>query len=1264
MHLSSSSFTRIVFAFTLLLALSFSTIHAQVLTGTLNGTVTDASDSVIPGANVTIVDLSSGKEYKDTTDAQGDFSITNLNNGMFKVTVEHAGFSKTIMEQVQVFASQTSKINVKLQVAKTGTEIVVEANQTQVQTESIELKNTIERKQFENIPLPTRNPLDLVKSMAGILSPNASGNGMTGGDAFVHGLRGNTTNLTQDGINVQDNFVKTSAFFALSAPIADTIGEMSVSVGGIGADAGFGASQVSMITVRGTNEFHGSAFWFERTRFLNANSFFSNSQGLPRPFQLQNRLGATGGGPVWIPKIYKGKNRTFVFGAYEAYREPRSQPRTRTVFTPSAEQGLITYTPTTGGAPVTVNLLNVGTIGTTGIKPAINPLTMGVYTKIVPQTGYTDSGCTNGDGINVRCIALNLGGVNNADRYTVRVDHKLTEKHALEFVWNQDDPITTPDFLNGIEPIFPNTPFTSGGQGSRRQVFVWALQSVINASQTNEFRVGYQRAPVNFLYGYNFADTGGYQVSFATATSPILTSTNLPQGRNTVSRQVIDNYAWVKGSHQMRFGAELHQLDATTYVYSRLYPVVTLGTNAVNSNNLSATTLPGISAAELTIANGIFNDAVGLLGSQAEGLNHTSPTSGYVPGVPQQYTPITHNFAAYWQDSWKIRRNITLQYGVRWEYDGPYDVRNGLVLLPQNNVAGLFGPTPVGGYFAPGNTNGATDSLLTLQGSTAAGSPTTNPDRNNFGPFIGLAWAPGHDNKTSVRASFATHYALDGLTFWTNATTANTGLFTTLTNSTPTGVLTSSPLSFPAAPSGTFPVSEVSNYYNLGQTAQELAYDPKIATPYVLEWSLGIQREIGKKFTTEVRYVGNHAVKQYKLFNIDELNLNSNGLMNEFIHAQQNLAVDTANKITGFGYNGLPGQTPTPILDKIFAGLAATSGYSNSTFITNLNQNNVQTMFSSIRNSPTYTKNVLASFPVNFFVANPWASGAFLVNNAGWSYFDGLEVDVKRRFTSGFFMSANYTFSKVLTDSTFAESQNEQTNYQSILNTRLDKFRAAFDVRHNVSFNFLYPIPVGRGKQFGGNMPKILDYLAGGWSLNGFTKWSTGSPINISSQRATVQSAGGTAGVTPVLNNMTAKQLQDNIGVYRTGNGVYWLNPDLNLFTIKGSSSTTNFCTAGQTTPCFAVPNPGQFGNLPIYGFSGPHFFDQDASLVKDTVIHERLKFQIRLEAFDVFNNVNFTGAQTGTDGTTFGQLTATADTARGGGVTARIVQWAARITF
>jgi hypothetical protein len=1251
---------RMVLAALIALALGHANVNAQALTGSLTGTVTDASEAVIPGANVTITNLGTGKTNKESTNAEGVFTFAELENGNFKVTVEHAGFSTTVIERVQVFVSQSSHVNVKLEVARTGTEVVVQAEQTAVQTDSVELKDTVERKELDSIPLPTRNPLDLVKTFAGVLTPNA-GSGITGGDAFVHGMRGNDTNLTQDGINVQDNTVKTSAFFALSAPVADTIGEMNVSVGGIGADAGFGGAQVSMITVRGTNDFHGSAYWYQRTDDLNANTWFNNAAGVTRPFQLQNHIGGTFGGPVWLPKIYKGRNRTFFFVAYEAYREPRSQPETRTVITPNAEQGLFTYTPSGTSVPVTVNLLNIGTIGATGQKPTINPAFANVYEKYVPTTGLTNTGCAAGDTINVQCYAFNGAGVNNQDRYTVRADHQLTSKHAIEFVWNRSNYNTAPDFLNSNAPPFPTSPW-SGGQQSQRQVYVWALQSVFTPTQTNEFRVGYQTAPVGFNYNNTFTETGGNQIAYAGVTSPIMTSTNFSQGRNTPTRQIIDNYAWVKGNHQMRFGGEYRLLLANTFVDDRTFPVVTLGSNSANPNNLSATTLPGISAAELTIANNIFNDITGLLGSIAEGVNHTSPTSGYVAGVPEQYTPIQQNMALYWQDLWKIKRNFSVQYGVRWEYQGPYDVRNGLILLPQNGVAGVFGPTPVGGYFSPGNVTGATDSLLTLQGSTASGNPTTQRNWRNFAPFIGITWSPGTDSKTVVRASFSTHFVQDGETFYENATTLNTGLFTTLSNTTPTGVFSPTNVPLPPVPASTFPVSQVNNYYNVSSgSASELAYAHNLRTPYVMEWSLGIQRELWKKYTIEARYVGNHAPDQFNLFNINETDFNYNGLLQEFDHAQANLQINTANKITGFANNGLPGQFALPILSQIFTGVAASSGFSNSTYITDLNLNNIQAMWNTIRNSPTYFTNIKADFPSNFFVANPWAASAYVVNNSGWSYWDGLEVEVKRRFGSGFFMQANYTFSKGLSNAQYGSNQSEQQNYQSLLNTGLDKVREGFDVRHSFGMTFLYPLPIGRGRQFANNMPKVLNVVAGGWSVTGFTHWSSGAPLSgWSSNRSTIQS--GTS--TPLIENMTASQLAKNIGVYEEPTGVYYLNPALGLFTIKGGSSTVNYCTAGQTTPCFGVPGPGQFGNITPNSISGPHFFDQDAALVKDTRIWERINFQIRLEGFDVFNNVNFASAQVNTDSTSFGQLTSTFDTARGGGVTARIVQWAARVTF
>ena len=196
--------------------IALSCTYAQVLTGTISGTVADPTGAVVPGASVSALDASTGQTYKASTDQSGNYTLTNLPNSSYKVTVEHPGFAKVTVNDVVVSVSQTTPLAVKLEVATANTEVVVEATQAGVQTESAELKNTVDRAQLDTMPLPTRNPLDLVKAFAGVLTPN-NGAG-TAGDAFVNGLRGNSTNLTQDGINVQDNFVKTSGFFASALP--------------------------------------------------------------------------------------------------------------------------------------------------------------------------------------------------------------------------------------------------------------------------------------------------------------------------------------------------------------------------------------------------------------------------------------------------------------------------------------------------------------------------------------------------------------------------------------------------------------------------------------------------------------------------------------------------------------------------------------------------------------------------------------------------------------------------------------------------------------------------------------------------------------------------------------------------------------------------------------------------------------------------------------------------------------------------------------
>src|SRR5438105_2445920 len=198
--------------------------QAQVLTGTISGTITDQTSAVIPGAKITAVDASTGHALTATTGTGGEYVIASVPFGFYNVTVEAAGFTKASVQQVQVLVGQIAQVNAKLQVGAATTEVAVTAEQQAVQTESVEIKNNVDRRQILDLPLPTRNPLDLVNTMAGVVKPGNTS------DSFVHGLRGNSTNITMDGINVADNFVKTSAFFAISAPTVDTVGEFAVSV--------------------------------------------------------------------------------------------------------------------------------------------------------------------------------------------------------------------------------------------------------------------------------------------------------------------------------------------------------------------------------------------------------------------------------------------------------------------------------------------------------------------------------------------------------------------------------------------------------------------------------------------------------------------------------------------------------------------------------------------------------------------------------------------------------------------------------------------------------------------------------------------------------------------------------------------------------------------------------------------------------------------------------------------------------------------------
>ena len=329
-------------------------------------------------------------------------------------------------------------------------------------------------------------------------------------------------------------------------------------------------------------------------------------------------------------------------------------------------------------------------------------------------------------------------------------------------------------------------------------------------------------------------------------------------------------------------------------------------------------TLPGISAAELTIANAIFVErSPACSAPSAQGFNHTSPTSGYVPNVPEQYTPIQQNLAFYGQDNWKIRRNLTLHYGVRWEYQGPYNARNGLVLLPQNNISESVRPDP-GHRFAGRQSVPARHSAPRHEPASDAAGRQQRASRRptaiwtTSGRSSDIAYTPFNDGKTVIRAPFRAALCAGRLHFLDachhRAIPACSAL---LEQHVPPAFSPHRPSAAqrrrPAAGSSRFRRSPT------GQQRRHRVRDQltitNLETPYVLDWGFGIQRELWKKFAIETRYVGNHAVKQYRTWSINELDLNNNGLLHDFNNAQNNYNIDAANGISGTFRQQQPART-------------------------------------------------------------------------------------------------------------------------------------------------------------------------------------------------------------------------------------------------------------------------------------------------------------------------------------------------------------------
>ena len=1251
---------------------------AQSSVGRINGTVS-GPDGLLPGATVTLTDTQTGRSYTTTTGGSGDYKFESINFGVYTLKVTSDGFKSYVANNVKIDANRAYRLNPKLEIGDVTAEVTIQAGAELVNSSNAQLSTTVSPKQVLDLPINGRNPLALLNLQAGV---NPTSNS-------INGQRSASVNYTRDGINVQDNFIRTGGFVS-DRPTVDNTGEFTVVTQNSGAELGNGGStQVLLVTPRGGKNFHGAGYLYNRNSRLAANEFGNNSAGrdaagnenAPKPFLNRNQYGFKISGPVPMPGFGEGtpaffKDKGFFFFNYERFDLRQQSSRTTTTLLPAFRDGTFNYTDTNGVAR-SVNILTGA--GLTAPIPAVSNGVLAVdpviQQRILANLPTSGNSVITNNGLTQRNI-FNVTDNTKRSTYVSRIDVEIDDKNSIYGVFrhvnNNDD---RPD----VEFGFDQTPFVN--VTSKERFFVAAWRTVIGSSLTNEFRVGYTDG------GPFFAQTKGLPQDFIIGGLPFITdpaASFQDQGRATKLYTIQDNASYSFGNHTFRFGGEVLIQRITAVNNFGATPTFTLSTGNNAFQALDAALFPGgISTTNRNNANSLRALLGGVIGGGTVAATFQGPGVGPVlrTGTVENFEFSTYGF--YVSDSWRVKPNLTLTLGLRYDYFTPLKNPEQIYVEPD-----LEGARSVAE---------ARTALLDPTGQidfvgVNSGTPGTfyRPDRNNFGPNIGVAYSPnfekgigkwlfGGQGRSTIRGGFRIGYINDEFVLAArNAGSANQGLDFTVNalqnGSTVLNARTSNPPGFVLPPFQTPPISfaagnaRVGNFFNTIFSA-----DPDLQMQKNYEYSVGFQREIGWNTAIEIRYVGGASNNLHQATDFNQVNTGAGNFLNDFRTARNNcqvaiaannaIAANTTRFLDGRcasseyrGQGGLPGQVDISASNSVL-------NFFIPFFRTTLAQGNVADLAIAVVTNGFNNLPAGSGFDALSLLNNPNGGVVDFLTDQGKFRYNSLQFEVRRRFSDGLQFQANYNFQKILTDSG-SDNQSRFNPFLDINNPGAEYARADYDRTHTINMNVNYELPFGKGKRFlnhGGWVDKIF----GGFQLTGIGNISSGAPISIKDRNGTLNRIGRSNRQT-ADSSLTNDQIKDLTGLFFVGGDVFFINPS--AIGPDGSATNGNVTgTADSRFPgqVFFRAQPGTTGNLQRAFLNGPWYYNFDAGIIKNIRFGERYRVQIRAEAFNVLNKTNwFIGENTNTfdiddsAGTTFGQIPL------GNTFSPRIMQLALRIEF
>jgi hypothetical protein len=1161
------------------------TTLAQSNTGRLVGTVA-GPDGVIPGATITITDNQTGKERTATASGEGAFTFPQLEVGTYTVKVTAAGFKTFTATAVKIDVGRDYSLPIALEIGATQDSVTITAGADVLNSTNAQLSNTVSPRQILELPLNGRDPTSLILLQAGTASNGAQ-------NVSINGQRSTFTNITRDGINIQDNHIRQNASsFSVERPNVDDVNEFTLTTQNASADQGYGASQVQFVTPRGQNAFHGGLFYYNRNSEFAANNFLNNASGTPRSFLNRNQFGGKISGPII-------KNKLFFFGFYEAFRLRTQSSQLRTILTPSARQGDFTFI-NNAGATQSVNIFSLlpASAGITAIDPI-------VQSRILANLPTVGNSTERGDQRNTTGYRFLQRANSDRDKYSGRFDYDINERNTINGVFSYTDErlndrpdVDTPSGF-GAAPIF--------NQPSSREFLALAYRWTPSARLTNEVRGGYFKSDPFFV---RRADEPAFYLTLPLVNNPEVNTQS--QGRKTGNYSIQDTAEYLWGSHSMRFGGQLQFFRDDTVTRFDTVPRYTLATGAATPALSAAafTGLGGISPAQLNTANNLLALLGGIASTGTQTFNVTDRTSGFVPNAPQAFNYAWDVYSLFFADQWRVNQSLTLNLGLRYELFTPLREVNGLALEPV-----IVGDQTV--QQAVLNPLGTVDFIK--------GKTLNRTDKNNISPIVSFAWTPRFqsgllgglfgEGLTVIRGGFRISYVNDEiLRSQDSSQTTNAGLATTVT--LPPFFARLNNLPAITAPQFQLPRTFAQNNAIANNFGAIFAIDPNYQIARSNEYNFGIQRDLGWNTALEVRYVGGYSDNLPRGLDINNFDMTNNGFLADFIRARNNLLLTNNAACTSAQNPGCQALT-------VFPGFTGGGLLTNPTIVNLIRAGEPQALLL------TYVQNGLQG---NVRLRPNENGGTIsILENGGEYYYNSLQVELRRRFAQGLYLQTNYTFQKTLTNASGTDQFKFNTNLDNS-RPELEYSRADYDQTHVFNFNGIYELPFGKDKRWldrGGWMNRLV----GGLQLTSIVNIGSGAPLTFVDVRGTLNRASRSARQTPQT-SLDKEQIKDLIGVYRTPCGIFYINPsviNINTQTCQGTGraaeglGSTPF--AGQV---FFNNGPGETGTLERAFINGPWTFNWDASIIKNIQMTENTRLQLRVEAFNVLNKTNFfvTGAQ------------------------------------